>query len=222
MFASSASSHAEPTPMRPGEMHPRERSRLFYGSSPASVDCHDPPFERRAVILLASSFIRQEVKFLIASSPGLAGLMLGDYSRAKMTSVGTHTYHSEVQKQLFITNGRPKAQYTNSRSNIASRRTARRTVRRSRRCPAHGRSTKIIYNNEAELMKSAHLNLLCTFIMGSMASKLENYRVAFSIAPPKNPGFTVDDVPDLTGRVALVTGGNRGCGFITAKVRCTI
>ncbi|KZP08845.1 NAD-binding protein, partial [Athelia psychrophila] len=29
--------------------------------------------------------------------------------------------------------------------------------------------------------------------------------------------FTVDDVPDLTGRVALVTGGNRGCGFVAAK-----
>lgn len=51
-----------------------------------------------------------------------------------------------------------------------------------------------------------------------MASKLENYRVAFSIAPPKNPRFTAEDVPDLTGRVAIVTGGNRGCGLITAKV----
>lgn len=54
--------------------------------------------------------------------------------------------------------------------------------------------------------------------MVTVVSKIQNYRVAFSIAPPNDPRFTVDDIPDLTGRVAIVTGGNRGCGLITAQV----
>jgi retinol dehydrogenase-12 len=41
---------------------------------------------------------------------------------------------------------------------------------------------------------------------------------AYSELFPPKPTFSVDDIPDLAGRVAVVTGGYGGVGKWTAKV----
>jgi hypothetical protein len=41
--------------------------------------------------------------------------------------------------------------------------------------------------------------------------------VASQSFPPKSK-FTVDDIPDLSGQVIIVTGSNTGVGFEIAKV----
>lgn len=35
---------------------------------------------------------------------------------------------------------------------------------------------------------------------------------------PPNPKYTADDIPDLTGKTAIVTGGNTGVGREITKV----
>ena len=35
------------------------------------------------------------------------------------------------------------------------------------------------------------------------------------VAPPRS--WTIDDMPDLSGRLALVTGANSGLGYVTAR-----
>ncbi|KAG8679030.1 hypothetical protein FRC09_019316, partial [Ceratobasidium sp. 395] len=45
--------------------------------------------------------------------------------------------------------------------------------------------------------------------MGNLISKLGFF--------PSNPVFTVDQIPDLSGQVVIVTGGNTGIGKATCK-----
>jgi retinol dehydrogenase-12 len=52
-----------------------------------------------------------------------------------------------------------------------------------------------------------------------MGNHLSFLQVSFLPIPA--PTWTAADIPDLTGAVVLVTGGNAGLGFECAKVRRT-
>ncbi|KAI0823263.1 NAD(P)-binding protein [Trametes gibbosa] len=54
--------------------------------------------------------------------------------------------------------------------------------------------------------------------MGSFWSYLQNARPALAQAFPPKSEFTADQVPDLSGHVIIVTGGNAGIGYETIKV----
>ncbi|KAI0687015.1 NAD(P)-binding protein [Earliella scabrosa] len=54
--------------------------------------------------------------------------------------------------------------------------------------------------------------------MGGAVSNLKNvWPAILQLYPPKSQ-FSVDQIPDLSGRVILVTGGNSGLGYETIKV----
>jgi retinol dehydrogenase 12 len=50
-----------------------------------------------------------------------------------------------------------------------------------------------------------------------MGLLMSTVAVASESFPPKSK-FTVDDIPDLSDKVIIVTGANCGLGFDTAKV----
>ncbi|KAH9849462.1 NAD(P)-binding protein [Lenzites betulinus] len=54
--------------------------------------------------------------------------------------------------------------------------------------------------------------------MGGSWSSLLNARAMLGQAFPPKPKFTVDQIPDLSGLVVIVTGGNVGIGYETIKV----
>ncbi|KAI0355004.1 NAD(P)-binding protein [Trametes cingulata] len=53
--------------------------------------------------------------------------------------------------------------------------------------------------------------------MGAFFSNLQNTKTALAQGFPPKSKFSVEQIPDLTGRIAIVTGGNVGIGYETIK-----
>ena len=58
--------------------------------------------------------------------------------------------------------------------------------------------------------------------MSALSTTIWVLRAVFDQGYPPKSQFSVDDIPDLTGKVMIVTGANTGLGKETVKVRLDI
>ena len=80
-------------------------------------------------------------------------------------------------------------------------------------CSSTAKRAPSAYKNRLPIIQKANASNMSSILKTAQTTLSENFGGPAAAAAPTGTQFSVDEVPDQTGKVAVITGGSEGIGY---------
>ena len=80
-------------------------------------------------------------------------------------------------------------------------------------CSTTARRTALTHRNRLPIIQKARASDMSSILKTAQTTLAENFGGPAAAAAPTGTQFSIDQVPDQSGKVAVITGGSEGIGY---------